>query len=113
MFPSSTNMSKILANILVKNAAVSADDMKRSLDLYGENTAIHKGKMTCPSPQQHDTMNLVPLPPQLHDKRIVFYTDLLFVSGLPFLIVISGRLNYMSIISLACKHSYIFSLYES
>ena len=43
-FPSSATMQKILAKNLVKNAVVNSDDLKQSLDLYGEPTPILKGK---------------------------------------------------------------------
>ena len=59
-----------------------------------------KGKMTRPSPKSHDALTLLPLPPKLLGIRLHLYTNILHVNRLPFLLVISGGLNYVSVISL-------------
>ena len=40
MYPTSNDMKKILSRNLVKNAKVTAEDMDRSLKVYGEHPAI-------------------------------------------------------------------------
>ena len=94
-------MKRILSRNLVKNAKGTAEDMNRSLKVYGENPArMLKGKMTCPTPKAHDILTLLPLPPKLHGMRLHLYTDILHVNKLLFLLVVSRMLNYVSIFSL-------------
>ena len=59
--------------------------------------------MTRPSPTAHEEISQLPLPPQLHDMRIDLYSDLFYVNSVPFLLVISGRLNCISIMCLAFR----------
>ena len=86
MYPSTTTIKKILSRNLIKNAKVTADDMKRSVDVYEENEALIKGKMTRPLSQSYGSVSLSPLPPKLQNMKIHLYTDIIIVNQLPFLI---------------------------
>ena len=59
--------------------------MERNLEVYGENIGLLKGKMTRPTPKNHNALTLLPLSPKLNGMRLELYTDILYVNKLPFL----------------------------
>ena len=67
--------------------------MSWSLEVYRENKAILKEKMTRPSPSNHDAMTLLPLSPKLIGAQLHLYTDILYVNWLPFILVVSGKMG--------------------
>ena len=97
--PSQQHFEYILANSLITNCPVTADDAKRALIIYGPDPATLKGKMTKHKGQHVPTFSPVSVPQFVldHHKRITICEDFFFVQGIPFLHTISRKLQFRTV----------------
>ena len=96
-WPSTAEYLRIVDNNLVSNCDINADDIKRSLAIYGEPLPVLKGKMTRKTPKSHGELVKLPLPEELHEKRIDLYVDVFYTAGQAFLLAKSGRIQFYSV----------------
>ncbi len=76
--PSQQHFEYILANNLINNCPVTADDAKRAITIYGPDTATLKGKMTKHNGQHVPTFTPIQVPQFLlaHHKNITICENL-------------------------------------
>jgi hypothetical protein len=88
-----------LANNLINNCPVTADDAKRAIMIYGPDTATLQGKMTKHPGQHVPTFTPVQVPQFVleHHKNVTLCQDFFYVQGLPFLHTISRKLQFRTV----------------
>ena len=97
-FPGNEVFKRIIQNNLIKNCPITVEDFKMALKIYGTSESILKCRMTAPSQTSHHVVT-ASIPQELKNihKNIQFYVDLCYINGLAFMIVISNKINYISI----------------
>jgi hypothetical protein len=91
--PSQQHFEHLLANHLINNCPVTADDAKRAITIYGPDPATLKGKMTKHKGQHIPTFDPIQVPQFVleHHKNLTLCEDFFFVQGIPFLHTISRK----------------------
>ena len=98
-FPGYKEYLWLLKNNMIKDSKVSLEDAKRALHIYGEDTAVVKGRTTKNKQSKIEYIKLPELPRTIllkHDK-INLMVDYMIVQGVQFLTTISAKLNYRTV----------------
>ena len=97
-FPGNDVFKRIIQNNLIQNCPITVDDFTRALKIFGTSESILKGRMTAPSRTSHNIIT-TNIPKELKNvhQHIQLYVDLCYINGLAFMIVISDKINYLSI----------------
>jgi uncharacterized protein Yka (UPF0111/DUF47 family) len=91
--PSVKDLIKMLSSGSILNCPVTVHDVKRAIEIYGPDLASLKGKTTRHKPEsvKIETIDRI-IPPE-----IIICLDVFTISGLPFLLSISKRLNLLMV----------------
>ena len=102
MFPSDQNFKNYVRRNCINNTRVTTKDIDRENDTYGPSTSMLKGKDTRPKSNSHQQVLRMPVSPKtLSEYRdLKLFSDIIYVSSLPFLIIRSGNIEFISIQSL-------------
>ena len=92
-WPKASVFRLYIENSDVDNIDITVDDIDRAKFLWGEAKEVDRGQTTRPSPKQHETIAQDPLP-QLHDKRVDLYIDVMTIRKRDYLVCKGGRVNY-------------------
>ena len=97
-WPSTTTYKSYVKNNLIRNCGITADDIKRSLKIYGTPVPLLKGKMTNIGPVSNNT-DVTHVPPDIikYHRHIQLYMDFFYINKMPFLHTKSNKLNYLTV----------------
>ncbi len=104
--PSQPHFEYRLANHLINNCPVTADNAKQAITIYGPDTATLKGKMTKHKGQHVPTFTPIQVLQFVldHHKDITICGDFFFVQGIPFLHTILRKLQFCTVTQVtSCK----------
>ena len=93
-FPTDSTLKSMLNHHMIRNCPVTAADMDRAIQIYGNNIAVLKGKSEKKAPHQIPIQTIVEVPPNIlsQNKNVTLYVDIFFVDKLVFLLTISKYL---------------------
>ena len=82
-------------NKLIPNCPVTREDIKVAEDIFGPNLAILQGK-TVRKSEEHVQTKIEPVPPEILDRyqEVTIAGDVMFVSGVAFLMTISRFIRF-------------------
>ena len=93
-YSSPGQLIKLIGQGKLVNGTVTAQDVVRSLDIWGPDLGSLKGKTPSHQAQIEEEQ---PLLDNLQDKNQIMYIDLMFVNGNPFLIAVVKPLEYVMV----------------
>ena len=98
-FPGYKKYLWLLKNNMIKSSKVTFEDAKRSLHIYGEETATVKGRATKnkQSRIKHAEHKDIPKHILLKHNKVHLMVDYMFVQGVQFLTTISTKFNYRTV----------------
>ena len=98
-FPGYKKYLWILKNNMIKGSKVMFEDAKRSLHIYGEETATVKGRTTRnkQSRIKHTEHKDIPKHILLKHNKVHLMVDYMFVQGVQFLTTILTKFNYRTV----------------
>ena len=99
MFPSDPTFKSYVRKNCINNTRVTTKDIDRAKDIYGPSTNMLKVKYTRPKANSHQRTLRIPISPKILSeyKNFNLFMDIIYVSGLPFLITRSGNIDLRSI----------------
>ena len=105
-WPSITNFKHIVSNNLVRNCGITADDISRSVIIYGPPIPLLQGKSTRKTPCKPN-IEVQKLPLQVKLKHVEFnlHIDFFYVNRLPFLHTKSEEINFLTVQSGRTRNS--------
>ena len=94
--PSQHQFQKMLANNMIPDCPITADDARRAIRIYGPDVATLKGKTTKTKGNRHPTFEPVELPAYITErhKKITISQDIFYVQGIPFFHTISKKVQF-------------------
>ena len=84
---------------MIKDCPVTANDVKRYYEIYGDSEGAVKGKKTRKRPDEVTTDNLVELPKHVlkQHKELTLCADLFFIDGFPYMTTISKGIMFTTV----------------
>ena len=87
----------MLSSNFVLNCKVNADDVDRSIKIYGPPVPLLKGTMATPPQILHNKSSVsIPIGLLEKNKNFKMYCDICFIGGLPFLITKSDVVEFIT-----------------
>ena len=89
----------LLKHNKIKNSQVTIDDVKRSLHIFGEESATVKGTMTQKKHSKRICHNRVEMPSNIliKHRKVQLMVDYMFIQGVQFLTTISHELKFRTV----------------
>jgi hypothetical protein len=94
-YPSPRDFKNMVRSNMIKNCSVTSNDIDNAHKLFGDDIATLRGKTVRNTPEAV-VADYVEIPKEILDmnKAVTIAADVMFVNGLPFVVIISRKIKF-------------------